>query len=292
MEFKEKLSSYVNTVENGIDFHLPNENTRPARLHQAMRHSMKAGGKRIRPVLALAANEMMESETDALPAAVAIECLHTYTLIHDDLPAIDNADLRRGVPTCHTAFDEPTAILAGDALLTFAFQLLSSKYSSRPGLGEKLIAELATASGSERLIGGQMEDILGENQSLDASQLEYIHLNKTSALIESSIAMGGLVGKAETPLIDSLREYGRRIGLAFQVIDDILDATSSPKELGKDVGGDAHLKKTTYVSVHGLDKASNIANDLTEEAIEICNAFPGDSSFFSGLASHLNNRLN
>ncbi len=292
MEFKEKLSGYVDRVEKGIDLYLPSKETRPDRLHKAMRHSMKAGGKRIRPVLILATSEMLQAETDAMPAAIAMECIHTYSLIHDDLPSIDNADLRRGSPTCHVAFDEATALLAGDALLTYAFQLLATHYQTQPELNQKLVRELSISAGSERLIGGQMEDILGEEKQLDASQLEYIHLNKTSALIQCSMVMGGYLGKASDEEIDSLRDYGRCIGLAFQVIDDILDTTSSKETLGKNVGGDEALKKTTYVSIHGIEEARDIANDLTQRAVEICHSLPGEASFLSGLAEHLNRRLN
>ena len=183
MEFKEKLAAFRSRIDSAIDQLTPASNTRPSRVHEAMRYSLSAGGKRIRPSLVLASSELFESQVDPLPAAVAVECLHTYTLIHDDLPAIDDSNLRRGLDTCHIRFDEATAILAGDALLTYAFELLAKHYSSEPSLAVELIATLSETAGSQKLIGGQMEDVLGENYSVGETELEYIHLNKTSALI-------------------------------------------------------------------------------------------------------------
>ncbi|MBK1875423.1 polyprenyl synthetase family protein [Pelagicoccus mobilis] len=292
IEFKEKLRTYQSEIESAVDQYLPAEGTRPSRIHDAMLYSMRAGGKRLRPVLVLAASELFENTSDAMPAAIAVESLHTYSLIHDDLPSIDNADLRRGSPTSHKQFDEATAVLAGDALLTYAFQLLARHYSDQPEVCAKLVGELGETAGSEKLIGGQMEDILGEGAPLSEDTLNFIHLNKTSALIECSLVMGGVIGGANQEQIDALRAYGREIGIAFQIIDDILDATSDEATMGKSIGSDAELDKTTYVKLHGLEKSREFAASRTQKAIEICSTLPGETDFLVGLASYLENRLN
>lgn len=292
MEFKEKLRRYQDLTESAIDKLLPPASTRPARIHEAMRYTMQAGGKRLRPVLALATCELFGNIEQATPAAIALECIHTYSLIHDDLPSLDNADLRRGLATCHKKFDESTAVLAGDALLTYAFQLLSKSYADKPELAVKLLALLSDTAGSEKLIGGQVEDILGETRTLNAEELEFIHKNKTSALIEASLEMGALAGGASEDQLGIIREYGKKIGLSFQVTDDILDATSDTETLGKDVGNDAALNKTTYITLYGLERSREIASELTEKAIEDCQKLPGDSSFLQGLATYLNKRIN
>lgn len=289
MEFKAKFGSLQKRVEDALDRLLPAAQTRPARIHEAMRHSLQAGGKRLRPTLVVAASELFEGALDPLPAAAAIECVHTYSLIHDDLPAMDDADLRRGRPTCHKQFDEATAILAGDALLTYAFQLLARHYAAEPALCVALVSELAEAAGSARLIGGQMEDILGEGAALDEAQLDYIHQNKTSAMIEASLALGAVVGRASPGELSKLRQYGRHIGLAFQIMDDILDATSDAATLGKNPS-DAALLKTTYVSLHGLERARAFAAEQTRAAVEICAALPGDTAFLADLARYLGER--
>lgn len=290
MEFKDKLKTYTDRIEAAMDRLLPATDLRPARIHQAMRYSMAAGGKRIRPILVVAANELCGGCHDPLPAAVAIECLHTYSLIHDDLPSIDNGDLRRGIPTCHVEFDEATAVLAGDALLTYAFQLLSRHYAENASLGLRLVSLLSETAGSATLIGGQVEDILGEKRQLNAEDLDFIHLNKTAALIETSLKMGAITGGANDAQIAKLAAYGRCIGLGFQIVDDILDATSDTETLGKDVGSDASLNKTTYVSLHGLDASKKQAAELAAKAENLCDELGAD--FLKDLAVFLNNRLN
>lgn len=292
MEFKEKLRAYQSEVESAVEQYLPAAGTRPSRIHEAMLYSMRAGGKRLRPVLVLAAHSLFASKLNPMPAAIAVESLHTYSLIHDDLPSIDNADLRRGKPTSHKQFDEATAVLAGDALLTYAFQLLARHYAAAPEVCAKLVAELGETAGSERLIGGQMEDILGEGAPLSEDTLNFIHLNKTSALIECCLVMGGTIGGASEEQLAALRAYGREIGIAFQIIDDILDATSDEETMGKSIGSDAELDKTTYVKLHGLEKSRELAHARTQEAIRICSTLPGDTEFLVGLASYLENRLN
>ncbi len=264
MDFSTKLNTHLARIETGIDRFLPPVTAanpagpgaaRPAgpgpagprRIHEAMRYSMQAGGKRLRPMLTLAAAELFGGNSDALPAAIAIECVHTYSLIHDDLPCMDNDDLRRGRPTVHKKFDEATALLTGDALVTHAFALLVENYPV--GLVAALVRELATAAGSTRLIGGQMEDLLAEKKAgTTAAGLEFIHLSKTpAAMIEASLALGGFCGGATENDLRALRNTGRHLGLAFQIIDDILDATADTATLGKTAGKDAKTGKTTFV---------------------------------------------
>jgi len=283
MDFASELSRLVARVERGIETHLPPADTRPARLHEAMRYSLQAGGKRLRPVLVLATAELFGAKDDtALPAAVAIECLHTYSLIHDDLPCMDNDDLRRGRPTAHKAFDEATALLAGDALLTHAFALLAENYSGP--LAVNLLRELANAAGSRRLIGGQMEDLLAEkNPAATAADLEFIHVNKTAAMIEAALVMGGRIGGASETQIATLRAVGRHLGLAFQITDDILDATADTATLGKTAGKDAKAGKITFVKLHGLDSSRRFAHEHSTAALEALAALPPRTRFLAAL---------
>ena len=269
MDFPAELKRHLDRIEAGLDRHLPAAATRPGRLHEAMRYSLQAGGKRVRPVLLLASAEVHGVRDEAaVPAAVAVECLHTYSLIHDDLPCMDNDDLRRGRPTVHRQFDEATALLAGDALLTHAFALLAEAYADRPALAQALVRELADAAGSRRLIGGQMEDLLAEKKAdATAAELEFIHLNKTAAMIEVALVLGGLLGGANEDGINSLRLAGRHLGLAFQIVDDLLDATADTATLGKTAGKDARAGKTTFVKVHGLERSRQFAAHHTAAAL-------------------------
>src|SRR4051812_42982294 len=213
MDFTAQLQAYRTRVERGLNLLVPVATTRPERLHAAMRYSLEAGGKRLRPVLTLAAADLFGARHDALPAAVAIECLHTYSLIHDDLPCMDNDDLRRGRPTAHKQFDEATALLAGDALLTLAFQLIGRHYAGSPAVCAALTREIADAAGSERLIGGQMEDLLAEKKAnASAAELEFIHLNKTGAMLEAALVMGGLIGGANHQKLPRPPPPGRALG--------------------------------------------------------------------------------
>jgi geranylgeranyl pyrophosphate synthase len=296
-------------VERGIDQLLPAATTRPARLHTAMRYSLQAGGKRLRPVLVLAAAALFPAtdstgssqadlllhpgaegqagqgdRPDPLPAAVAMECVHTYSLIHDDLPCMDNDDLRRGRPTAHRAFDEATALLAGDALLTHAFALLAAHYAARPVLAIALTRELADAAGSQRLIGGQMEDLLAEKKTDGtADELEFIHRNKTAAMIEAAFAMGALIGAASPAQVAMLRTVGRHVGLAFQIVDDILDATADTATLGKTAGKDAKAGKITFVRLHGLETSRRLAEEHSQRAVAALRTLPADTAFLGAL---------
>lgn len=292
MSFTDQLSSYVTRIEQGLDAHLPLATERPPRIHEAMRYAVQGGGKRLRPVLVLATAELFGGTVEcALPAAVAIECMHTYSLVHDDLPCMDNDDLRRGRATTHKAFDEATALLTGDALLTHAFALLATAYASQPILAHALIRELADTAGSRRLIGGQMADLLAEKDNqATADDLKFIHLNKTAAMIETSLVLGGLVGGTQGSDIDTLRLAGRHLGLTFQIIDDILDATADTATLGKTAGKDAAVDKTTYVKLHGIDAARKIAQEHTEKAITALKSLPGDPSFLIALTEAMTSR--
>ena len=291
MDHAAELGVRAGAVEAGILRLLPAASEPSRRLHEAMRYSMTAGGKRLRPVLVLSAARLFGGRpggADPLPAAVAVECVHTYSLVHDDLPCMDNDDLRRGRPTAHRAFDEATALLAGDALLTRAFGILAESYGASPALSTALVAELARASGSTRLIGGQMEDLLAERGTGAGPELlEFIHLSKTAAMIEASLAMGGLCGGAGEGDLEALRGAGRDLGLAFQIVDDVLDATSDTSTLGKTAGKDARSGKSTYVSVHGIEAARRMARERSDLAIAALGSLPGDTGFLRWLAESL-----
>ncbi len=293
MDFPAELQRLVDRVERGLREHVPAASVRPARLHAAMRYSLEAGGKRLRPVLLLAAADLSRTTgaADPVPAAVAVECVHTYSLIHDDLPCMDDDDLRRGRPTAHRAFDEATALLAGDALLTHAFALLATAYAGQPALARALVQELADAAGSRRLIGGQMEDLLAEEKAdATGAELDFIHLNKTAAMIEAALVMGALVGGGSEGTAASLRTCGRHLGLAFQIVDDVLDATADSATLGKTAGKDAKAGKTTYVKLHGIDASRRIAADHTAKALAAVAGIPGDGTFLAALITTMAGR--
>ncbi|HJQ71151.1 MAG TPA: farnesyl diphosphate synthase [Blastocatellia bacterium] len=272
----ERIEDYIarraGEVNAWLDRLVPPATVPPQRLHEAMRYSLFAGGKRLRPVLTLTAGEAFAGEVEELmPVACAIEMIHTYSLIHDDLPAMDNDDLRRGRPTCHKAFGEAIAILAGDALLTQAFLVLSA--GRAPGDAERwlsVIREIATAAGTvDALIGGQVADIENEGRTVTEDTLAYIHRSKTGALISASVVAGGIVAGATAPQVEKLREYGTLIGLAFQICDDILDVTSTSEQLGKTAGKDEASLKATYPAIHGLEASRRRAEELVDEAVEV-----------------------
>jgi geranylgeranyl pyrophosphate synthase len=300
MDFTVQLQACRDRVERGLDELVPPADTPPARLHEAMRYSLQAGPaqggkatgpKRLRPVLVLATADALGRKHNPLPAAVALECLHTYSLIHDDLPCMDNDDLRRGRPTAHRQFDEATALLAGDALLTLAFQLLARHYASAPALAAELVRVIGDAAGSERLIGGQMADLLAEKKAdATAAELEFIHLNKTAAMITASLVAGGLCGGAGEAQLASLRDAGRHLGLAFQIVDDVLDATTDSATLGKTAGKDAKTGKTTYVKLHGLEASQRIAREHSAAAKAALASLPGDISFLCALVDSMASR--
>src|SRR5487761_245917 len=254
-------------IEEALERLLPLEATPPATIHQAMRYSMFAGGKRIRPILCCEAARLFSSELHAaVTAGCALEFIHTYSLIHDDLPALDNDDLRRGKPTCHKKFGVAMAILAGDGLLTLAFEALA-KASLDPARRVRIIAEIGGAAGTvSGMVGGQVADIEAEGKSVDAARLEYIHRSKAAALIRASIVAGALAGGAGDEDVERLRRFGEAIGWTFQVVDDILDVEESSAALGKTAGKDQARKKATYPALFGIEKSRAFARELAARA--------------------------
>jgi geranylgeranyl pyrophosphate synthase len=294
MNFKEKLSDWQVQVNQSLHDYLPSSDVHPSRLHQAIRHSMDAGGKRLRPILVLAAHELFPSGRDPMPAALALECIHTYSLIHDDLPAMDDSDLRRGVATCHRAFDEATAILAGDALQPMAFEFLVRGYRGDPQIGMDLVSILAETAGSQKLVGGQMQDLISEGKEPDAENLHYIHENKTAAMIRASVEMGFRIGQMgeDQAKMKKIREAGTALGHAFQAVDDLLDVTSSSEELGKDAHHDSEQGKVTWVTLKGEDHARELAAEHTQRARSAFESVGGDLSFMLELTSYMLDRKN
>jgi geranylgeranyl diphosphate synthase type II len=268
MDLAEYLSERSRLVDRALDGFLPRASARPATIHKAMRYSLFAGGKRMRPVLTIAAAEACGGRVEpSLPAACAVECIHTYSLIHDDLPCMDDDDLRRGRPTNHKVFGEGIAVLAGDALLTAAFDILAqAKPTPRYSVAAQ-IRELAAASGSLRLIGGQVADLEAEGRALSGRDLRYIHSSKTAALLTSSIRLGAMCANATPAQLKGAADFGQALGLAFQVIDDILDVTQTTEKLGKTAGKDAKATKATFPAVYGLEKSRTEARKLTARAL-------------------------
>jgi geranylgeranyl diphosphate synthase, type II len=255
-------------VDAALDRLMPAASTQPFSIHEAMRYSVFAGGKRIRPILCLETARIFSSDvTPALHPACAVEFIHTYSLIHDDLPALDNDDLRRGKPTCHKKFGEATAILAGDALLTLAFQTISAA-PVEASRGVAMVAEVSAAAGTVKgMVGGQVADLEAEGKSVAPETLEFIHRSKTAALIRASVTAGALCAGARADDVGRLRRFGESIGWAFQVTDDILDVEESSAALGKTAGKDVAQQKATYPAVYGLERAHQIANELATRAI-------------------------
>ncbi|ERN17565.1 hypothetical protein AMTR_s00059p00132310 [Amborella trichopoda] len=268
----------------------------PERIHEAMRYSLLAGGKRVRPMLCIASCELVGgSEEAAMPSACAIEMIHTMSLIHDDLPCMDNDDLRRGKPTNHKVFGEDVAVLAGDALLAFAFEhIATSTVGVSPVIVVRVISELAKAIGSEGLVAGQVVDIFSAgNSEVGLDQLEFIHVHKTAALLEGSVVIGTILGGGSDEEVEKLRKYARCVGLLFQVVDDILDVTKSSKELGKTAGKDLVADKITYPKLLGLEKSRQFAQDLNREAKEQLLGFnPEKAAPLVYLANYIADREN
>ena len=282
-EKRELIDSYLESY-----FSIPSE---PFVLHEAMRYSLFAGGKRIRPILALASYEACGGNPkDIVPYATALELIHTYSLIHDDLPSMDNDDLRRGKPTNHKVFGEAMAILAGDALLTEAFLMLSNNLHSsslKPSNLIKIIREVSLASGVHGMVGGQALDIFSENIEPDKDTLNFIHLHKTAALITASVRMGAILANIKEKKLKALTEYGTGIGLAFQIIDDILDIEGNAEELGKTAGSDIKMKKMTYPALCGTEKSRQKAKDLISDAIDSLKIFSSEADQLRKIARYL-----
>lgn len=278
--FDKTYNAYQSQVEAGLVNLLPSPDEAPAAIHEAMQYCLSAGGKRLRPVLLMAAADLYPRRADPLAAAVALECLHTYSLVHDDLPSMDNSPLRRGQPSAHVQFDEATAVLAGDALLTEAFRLIADHYAGEPECCVALLRCLGKAADSRHLIGGQIVDTLSENIQVSPEMLDYIHLHKTADLLTASLQMGLLLTHAPKEAFGKISGLGRSLGLAFQIIDDILDATSSEEVMGKTVGNDERQAKNTYVSIHGIEASRLAAKAQTKMALQACRTLPETSPVF------------
>lgn len=290
---KAYIESRCRRVDAALNRHLPLSQTRPPTLHKAMRYSLFAGGKRLRPILCLASAEACGGrERGAMPLACAVECIHTYSLIHDDLPCMDDDDFRRGKPTSHKVFGEGVAVLTGDALLTIAFELITRARATRNYSHAELVKEVAVASGSLWLIAGQVADLEGEGRKTSHAQLRYIHERKTAALLTCSIRLGAMSANASGSELRTLTKFGYNLGMAFQVIDDILDATKTSKQLGKTAGKDAKAGKATYPSVLGLERAEREADRYTQDAIRALKPFGKRADRLHQLADYLLNRQN
>jgi len=268
---------------------LPPASQHPVSIHQAMRHSVFAGGKRLRPILCMEAGRMVAG---SLPRSIeelgaGLEMLHTYSLIHDDLPALDNDDLRRGRPTCHKVFGEAIAILAGDALQTCAYEVLA-RLKCPSEARTRIIEEIAHGTGTvDGMIGGQVVDLEAEHRKPDLATLEYIHRSKTAALITASVVSGGLYAGADDQAVEKLRCFGKSIGLAFQIVDDVLDVTQTSEQLGKTAGKDTAAEKATYPALFGVDESLKKADALVETAVSSLNNFGARAETLKGLAHYL-----
>ncbi|HEY7253531.1 MAG TPA: farnesyl diphosphate synthase [Methylomirabilota bacterium] len=260
---KERLAA----VDAALDVFLPPETQRPETLHKAMRYSVFAGGKRLRPILVMAGAEAVGGSAEqVMPTACAMELIHTYSLVHDDLPAMDNDDFRRGVPTNHKVFGEATAILAGDALLTLAFRLVADNVRQTNRSALEVIVDIADAAGHGGMVAGQVADLEAEGRQVGADTVDYIHAHKTGALIRTSLRVGARLCGATPEQVHTLSVAGADLGLAFQIVDDILDVVASSEELGKTAGKDQIQQKATYPAIHGLEASRARAGDLIDEA--------------------------
>ena len=289
VNLKKYLRTRQKVIDRALDRYLPKTSTKPVTLHKAMRYSLFAGGKRLRPILCLAAAEACRGNVDtALPLACAVECIHTYSLVHDDLPSMDNDDFRRGRPTCHKVFGDGIAVLAGDALLTIAFEIVSNAKPAPRYDISILLREIAVAAGSQRLIAGQVADLEAEGRRVKRDQLRFIHENKTAAMLKSSVRLGAMSANSDARKLSAITQFGERLGLAFQVIDDILDVTQTSEILGKSAGKDVAAKKATYPAVIGLEKSRAEARRLTRQAHDALSVFrEGDAEALHALANYL-----
>jgi geranylgeranyl diphosphate synthase, type II len=288
VDLKRYLVTRQKEIDRALDRFLPKATVAPATIHKAMRYSLFAGGKRLRPILCLAAAEACGGKTGgALPHACAVECIHTYSLIHDDLPSMDNDDLRRGRLTCHKVFGDGIAILAGDALLTIAFEIATkagpvSRYDVRD-----IFREISQAAGSRKLIAGQVADLEAEGRRINRAQVRSIHENKTAALLTASVRLGAMSANATAKQLGAITAFGRALGLAFQVIDDILDVTQTSEKLGKSAGKDLAAQKATYPAVIGLEKSRAEARRLTKQAHRALESLGENARVLRALADYL-----
>ncbi len=293
MEFKVVLKEKANYIEQLLNKYMPTEEGYQKTIMEAINYSLSAGGKRLRPILTLEACKIVGgNENDAIPFAVAIEMIHTYSLIHDDLPALDNDDLRRGRKTNHIVYGEDMAILAGDALLNYAFEIMLSNSLGKenPEKYLKAINEIAKSAGIYGMIGGQVVDVQSENQQIPKDKLDYIHNNKTAAIIIGCMRAGAIIGNANEEELDKITKYANNIGLSFQIVDDILDIVGDESKLGKKVGSDIENNKSTYPSLLGLEKSKEIAYTLINGAKENINELSEHVDFLNGLADYIIDR--
>lgn len=296
MDFKTRFERWTTLVNDALDRYAEVRDTPGAVIYQAVRYSLLAGGKRLRPVIALAVAELLGGdENDVLPYACAIEMIHTYSLIHDDLPAMDNDDYRRGILTNHKVFGEAVAVLAGDALLNGAFELMLGNTLAR---GDRLpqrlraINAVAEAAGMKGMIGGQVVDLESEGRSIDAETLEYMHRCKTGALIKAPVLSAAILCGADAGEFEALEEYSSCIGLAFQIKDDIMDVEGSFEDMGKPVGSDAANEKSTFITIYGLDESKKMLEATVKKAIEALGIFGGKAAFLKELAGYIEKRSN
>ncbi len=292
MDLKAYLKEQCARVDAALDSYLPRETELPHSLHKAMRYSVFAGGKRVRPILMLAACQAVGGDTEvAIPAACAMEMIHTYSLIHDDLPAMDDDDFRRGNPTNHKVFGEAVAILAGDALLTEAFKLLSNPACAVGVPSEARLAvihQIASCAGSHGMVGGQVVDMESEGKSdIDLPTVQYIHTHKTGALIKAAVVAGALLGGADQEKLAAITRYGSAAGLAFQIADDILDIEGTTEEIGKDAGSDQARGKATYPAVMGLAAAKQEATTMMDEAFKALEIFGSEADPLREIARYI-----
>lgn len=290
-DFNRSLAEKVQIVNDVLSQVLAEQRDIQADLQESLRYTLSGPGKRIRAALVLWCCELIagDANANARIAAAALEMVHTYSLVHDDLPALDNDDLRRGRPTCHKAFDEATAILTGDGLLTLAFEILADRIDE-PVLAVKLIGELARAAGPAGMIAGQEADLKAENTVGSVAMLEYIHTNKTAKMFRCAARMGALCGGAAPELLETLGQYGLKIGLGFQIADDILDVSASSEQLGKTAGKDAQAAKCTYPAVVGIEQAKELERNLAREAVALLEPFGGSAEVLRQLAVALLDR--
>ena len=297
MEFKENLKKYQNIINEDLEKYLRKENCPEKKLNNSMEYSLMAGGKRLRPILVLATYELFrDSYEEAMPFAVAIEMIHNFSLIHDDLPEVDNDDFRHGKPTNHKQFNHPTALLAGDGLLNQAYIVLSDEilYSVENQYKENFYSKVKAfnefTKAVDRMIVGEYLDTELEGQQISKEMLEYIHINKTGALLKLCVRMGAILAEASEKDIERLTIYAEKIGLAFQIKDDILSEEGNPEITGKPVGNDKELGKCTYVSYYGLDGAKQVLNKIIDESIEQLEVYGEKAEFLRQLAIYIKNR--
>ncbi|HGM1122082.1 TPA: polyprenyl synthetase family protein [Clostridioides difficile] len=293
MEFKQCLKEKASFVEKVLKEYMPKEEGYQKTVIEAMNYSLSAGGKRLRPILTLEACKIVGgNEDEAIPFAIAIEMIHTYSLIHDDLPALDNDDLRRGRPTNHKVYGEAMGILAGDALLNYAFEVMlaGSINKENPEKYLKAINEIAKGAGIYGMIGGQVVDVESENKQIEKEKLDYIHMNKTAAMMVGCMRAGATIGGANFEQMEEITKYAKNIGLSFQIVDDILDIVGDEAKLGKKVGSDIENHKSTYPSLLGLDKSKKIAHNLIDEAKKSIEKLSDDVDFLKGLAEYIIDR--